>query len=127
MLANTVKKAIFVAIALFMVGIKCYSLLLSGFTMFLSLMYFSYVRPFKSPLMNVMLIAQEFLTMTCFLILFKFASPTSVEDIEKSKSQAKVFAMFVTILTIAPAALVVMELVKTMRNFKQICNWKRDF
>lgn len=86
MLANTVKKAIFVGMALLMYKVPCYPLLLSGMVMFVSLMYFSYVRPFKSPIHNVMLICEEFMTMLCFLILFKFSSATSVSDINSSKT-----------------------------------------
>lgn len=35
--------------------------------------------------------------------------------------------MFVTVLAAIPAALTILEIVRSMRNFKQICNWNRDY
>jgi hypothetical protein len=110
-----------------MYNIYCYALALSAFIAFMSLMYYSFVRPFKSALYNIILIYEEFMTLFCFLILFRYANETSVVDLDTSKAYAKIFAFAVFILTLVPAILALMEFLVSLRHISKICNWKRDY
>ena len=126
LLAQCVKKAMFVALAVLLYNQYCQALFLSAFIQFISLMYYSYVRPFKSPVYNVIIIFEEFMTLLCFLVLFKYASSSAVGDNSSSQSFAKLFSLLVFILTVVPAVLALIELVRSLKNVRQVCNWNRD-
>lgn len=63
----------------------CYALAISVFLQFASLMYLTYVRPFKANLNNVMIIFEEFMTLVCFLVLLRYANKDSVESYDTSR------------------------------------------
>lgn len=90
-------------------------------------MYYSYVRPFKSAIYNIIIIFEEFMTLFCFLILFRYANADSVQDLSTSQSYAKFFSMAVFILTIVPAIFALIELIVNLKNLRTICNWNRDY
>lgn len=127
LLSQCIKKALFVAIALLMYNIYCYSLFLSAFIQYISLMYYSYARPFKSAVHNVIIIFEEAMTLFCFILLFRYANEDSVISLETSQAYAKLFALCVFILTIVPAGLALFEFTLGLRNLRGVCNWTRDY
>ena len=127
LLAQCIKKLAYVAIALTMYNIYCYGLFISAMIAFTSLMYYSFVRPFKTAMHNIIIIYEDFMTFFCFVILFKFANSTSVESLDLSRSTAKFFSLAVFILVIVPAVLTLMEIVLGLKNIRQVCNWNRDY
>jgi len=127
LLTQCIKKAMYVAIALTMYNVYCYGLFLSAIIAFVFLMYYSYVRPFKSALYNLILIFEEFMTFFCFVVLFRYANEHSVENLETSRSTALFFAKMVFVLMVLPAVLALMELINNFKNLSQICNWNRDY
>ena len=127
MLSQCVKKALFVAIALLMYNYYCYALALSALIQFVSLVYMTYVRPFKTGLNNIILIYEEAMTLVCIVLLFRFSNKYSVVSYDTSKAAAKQFAFFVLILTIVPPIIAFIEFVRMLRYIRDICNWKRDY
>jgi hypothetical protein len=93
---------------------------------FISLIYFTYVRPFKANLNNIMIIYEEFMTFVCFLILLRYSNQNSVLSYVDSSSYAKMFSFYVLLLCIVPPILAFMEFVRMLRYMRDICNWKRD-
>lgn len=88
LLSQCVKKALFVLLAVAMYKQYCYALAISVFIQFTSLMYLTYVRPFKANLNNIMIIFEEFMTLVCFLILLRYSNKDSVLSHEKSREYA---------------------------------------
>jgi hypothetical protein len=90
-------------------------------------MYYSYTRPFKSAIYNVIVIFEEAMTLVCFVILFRFANEDSVSSLDTSRTYAKLFALCVFILTIVPAGLALFEFILGLKNLRGVCNWTRDY
>ena len=78
LLAMCVKKAIFVGMAITLYNYYCFALGISAFLQFASLMFNAYVRPFRAGLHNAMIIAVDFVTLLCFVVLFRYANAVSV-------------------------------------------------
>ena len=110
-----------------MYNIYCYALALSALVSFFSLIYLSMTRPFKSPIHNIMIIFDEFMMLACFIVLFRYANFASVVDKATSEAYAKLFSLLVFILTIVPAILTFIEFLRSLKYFRKICNWKRDY
>ena len=107
----------FVALALLMYDMQCFALLTSAIISLLSLLYFSYVRPFRSPLYNVAVILIDFLTLACFIVLFNFSNIYNLEDEQKLIAKVKVFAWLVLALTIVPAVFIILDIIRSTKYF----------
>jgi hypothetical protein len=66
----------------------------------------------------VAIIFEEFVTLLCFVVLFKFANVTNVNDMLNSHGQVKIFAGLVAALTVAPAIMAIVELIRSLKYFK---------
>lgn len=117
LIAQQVKKGIFVALALTLYDMQCFALLTSAIICLLFLIYFSYVRPFRSPIYNVALIVIDFLTLICFIVLFNFSNIYNLESILTLKSKVKTFAWVVLFLAIVPAIFIILDIIRSTKYF----------
>lgn len=117
MIAQQVKKGIFVALAVSLYSSQCYALLLSAITSLFFLLYFSYVRPFRSPIYNVAIILIDLLTLACFVSLFEFSNIYNLNSLLNLKTKVKVFAILVMLLIIIPAVLIILDIIRMTKYY----------
>jgi hypothetical protein len=127
LLTQCIKKALFVGIALYYNNYLKYQLLISATVAFFSCMFTCYMRPFKSPFFNLIIIYEDVMLFILYLILFRYISADSVKNINLSESWARLFAIALFLMCVVPIALHILDMIRIMKFVNTICDWKPRF
>jgi len=141
---------LFVGIAIGLFLEYQYALALAVTFSFLSVMYYSYVRPFRSRLHNVIIIFEDLMLLIIFIMMLHFACPynfnpdndyveklVTINGVEQTilATEAEVAAwnmsyyisMMVMILVAVPVLLSFIEFLIGLRFIGKVCNWSRIY